>query len=321
MLRQGSSELFWRARFAAAVLAAGAGVLMQGCASAPTQTAPQSSGAAGGGTAVGADATLQTCTETVGTVRLQDGNAAVASSNASASSGNATLDSVSAFIRSLPLPQSSNNSNAGANNSGVSIEALRLLIQQSNCLAIVDRGLSEGASDDEKRRTRSPSSEVRDDANMGQGQEVAADFVLRSVVLQVGTDKSSSLNLGAFIPWKAAGAVSVGQTISSADVQLVLSDVRSKVQLAVAQGRGSDSNTGLATSVIGGAGGLFGGGSGKTQSNTSNSKILLQAFADAYNKMVPALKNYKSQMVKGGLGAGGTLKVQGSKADPSTVQK
>ena len=318
MYKRVSARTALQARRAAVLTAFGAGVLAVGCASAPTSSAPQSSGAAGGGTAVGADSTLQTCTETVGTVRLQDGNAAAAASNAS--SGNATLDSVSAFIRSLPLPQS-NNSNAGANNGGASIEALRLLIQQSNCLAIVDRGLSETASDDEKRRTRSPNSEVRDDANMGQGQEVAADFVLRSVVLQVGTDKSSSLNLGAFIPWKAAGAVSVGQTISSADVQLVLSDVRSKVQLAVAQGRGTDSNTGLATSVIGTGGGLFGGGSGKTQSNTSNSKIILQAFADAYNKMVPALKNYKSQMVKGGLGAGGTLKVQGSKADPSTVQK
>ena len=203
----------------------------------------------------------------------------------------------------------------------MSIEALRLLIQQSNCLVIVDRGISEAASDDEKRRTRSPNSEVRDDANMGQGQEVAADFVLRSVVLKVGTDKSSSFNLGAIVPWKAAGALSVGQTISSADVQLVLSDVRSKIQLAVAQGQGSDSNTGLATSVIGGAGGLFGGGGAKTQSNSPNSKILLQAFADAYNKMIPALKNYKAQMVKGGLGAGGTLKVQGSKVDPSAVQK
>jgi hypothetical protein len=300
------------------LLALSAAVLSAGCGSAPTQTAPQSSGAAGGATAVGGDASLQTCTETVGTVRLQDGNAPAATSNAS--SGNATLDSVSAFIRSLPLPQQSNNSNNNAN-AGVSIEALRLLIQQSNCLAIVDRGISEAASDDEKRRTRSPNSEVRDDANMGQGQEVAADFVLRAMVLQVGTDKSSSMNLGALIPWKAAGAVSVGQTISSADVQLVLSDVRSKIQLAVAQGRGSDSNTGLATSVIGGAGGLFGGGGAKSQTNTSTNKILLQAFADAYNKMVPALKNYKSQMVKGGLGAGGTLKVQGSKGDPSAVQK
>jgi hypothetical protein len=34
---------------------------------------------------------------------------------------------------------------------------------------------------------------------------------------------------------------------------------------------------------------------------------------------VPALSNYKTQMVRGGLGTGGTLQIQGAKADPSTV--
>ena len=89
----------------------------------------------------------------------------------------------------------------------------------------------------------------------------------------------------------------------------------------MAQGQGSGSNTSLATGVLGRIGGAFGGAQAKTESNTSASKILLQAYADAYNKLIPALKNYKTQTVKGGLGAGGTLSVQGSRSDPSKVEK
>ena len=74
---------------------------------------------------------------------------------------------------------------------------------------------------------------------------------------------------------------------------------------------------GLATSVLGRVGGGLGGGSFGTSSETSASKIILQAYADAYNKLVPALVNYKTQSVKGGLGAGGTLKVQGAKVVPT----
>jgi hypothetical protein len=58
----------------------------------------------------------------------------------------------------------------------------------------------------------------------------------------------------------------------------------------------------------------------KSDSKTSGSEILLQAFADAYNKMVPALQNYKSQQVRGGAGTGGTLRVQGSRDDAGVVK-
>ncbi len=38
-------------------------------------------------------------------------------------------------------------------------------------------------------------------------------------------------------------------------------------------------------------------------------KATVVAFIDAYNKMVVALRNYKAQDVKGGLGRGGQLQV------------
>ena len=41
----------------------------------------------------------------------------------------------------------------------------------------------------------------------------------------------------------------------------------------------------------------------------------MAAFADSYNKMVVALRNYKAQTVKGGLGTGGRLGVQGGSTE------
>ena len=297
-------------------IALAACALLAACSSTPQSTAPTSSGSAGGGTSVGADASLQTCPQTVGTVRLQDGNANAKTEGSGTGESSGVIESLRGLLRDVDTIQQRNNDQTA----GVSIESLRLLIQQSNCLAIVERGIGEEAASDEKGRARSPGNEVRAGANMGPGQEVAADFVLRSLVLAVNKDEGSSgLSLAGFSPLKMLGGLATSKSSSSADVQLVLFDVRSKVQLAVAQGHGSGENTGMATNVLGRAGGMFGGVKVDTRSNTSVAKILLQAYADAYNKLVPALTNYKTQSVKGGLGTGGVLGVQGAGGDPTAA--
>jgi hypothetical protein len=274
---------------------------------------PVSTGAAGGATSVGGDASLQSCPAPVGTVRLQDGQAVDTRGQAAS---NQTIQDVRLLLGSISevLPSSGRPANEG-----VSLDAMRLLIQQSNCLVIVDRGASEAAATDEKRRARAPNSEMRDDANMGPGQEVAADFVLRSSVINVETGQTTRGGLGAFVPRIAQG-ITGSMSTTTAKVQLVLSDVRAKIQLAVAQGDGSGSNVGIATSVLGIANRGVGVGSFSTESKTSTATIILQAYADAYNKLVPALRDYKAQNVKGGLGAGGTLKVQGA-TDSSGAKK
>ncbi|MGC9163220.1 MAG: peptidoglycan-binding domain-containing protein, partial [Thiomonas sp.] len=61
-------------------------------------------------------------------------------------------------------------------------------------------------------------------------------------------------------------------------------------------------------------GGLLGsgfGGLGGGYANTAQGKVIVAAFMDSYNGIVAAVKNYKAQEVKGGLGTGGQLGVQG----------
>ena len=46
--------------------------------------------------------------------------------------------------------------------------------------------------------------------------------------------------------------------------------------------------------------------------------VVKEAFSDAFNNVVKAVKNYKAQEVKGGLGTGGQLGVQGGSTPAST---
>jgi curli biogenesis system outer membrane secretion channel CsgG len=240
----------------------------------------QATGAAGGSTAVGADSSLGHCTETLGTVRVEDGEGQTGTQPAA---------------------------------------ALRLLIQQSNCFVIVERGgIGEAAVNDEKARARSPNNEIRDDANMGPGQEVAADYVLRGTLISSGpANKGGVAALPFLSKIPVVGAVGANFSKTKAQTQLVLIDVRAKIQIAVADGEGSASNVGLAGGVLSRAG----AGAGNFSTSSPESKVMLQAFADAYNKMIPALQNYKAQNVKGGLGAGGRLGVQGSQSDAASLKK
>jgi hypothetical protein len=78
---------------------------------------------------------------------------------------------------------------------------------------------------------------------------------------------------------------------------------RSGVQLAAAEGQGRKTDFGLG--LLGGNGGVGGLGG---YSNTPEGRVIAMAFADAYNRMVQSLRDYRAQEVDGGLGNGGALK-------------
>jgi hypothetical protein len=98
-----------------------------------------------------------------------------------------------------------------------------------------------------------------------------------------------------------AGSVSRNE----ASTTMLLVDNRSGVQIAAAEGTSSNFDFGLFGAAF--TGGLSGGGGG--YANTPQGKVIVSAFADSYNQMVKALRNYKAQTVKGGLGTGGRLGV------------
>jgi hypothetical protein len=148
---------------------------------------------------------------------------------------------------------------------------------------------------------------------------VAADYTINPTITFSAKDTSGlsgaiagfSRQLGSL--GAAAGAAAGSLKTREASTMLTLIDNRSTVQLAATEGNSSKTD-------FGAWGGLFGGGAAGGlggYTNTPEGKVLASAFADAYNQMVKAVKSYKAQEVKGGLGAGGRLGVQGGSTPAS----
>jgi hypothetical protein len=149
---------------------------------------------------------------------------------------------------------------------------------------------------------------MREGSNMGGGQMVAADYTM-SPSIQFSQNTGGlgaaigglSRSLGVF------GSLAGGIKMNEAATTLIMIDNRSGVQLAAAEGTAKDTDFGLFGASFGWAGGAGAGG----YSNTPEGKIIIAAFADSYNQLIKAVRNYRAQTVKGGLGTGGALGVQG----------
>jgi curli biogenesis system outer membrane secretion channel CsgG len=240
-------------------------------------------GAAGGGNAEGESTKLERCEETLGTLAVHEDTAATW-----------WRDYYGRYPRL-----------------GSTVPVLRLMIQQSNCFVVVERGRA--MNDMMRERSLEKSGEMREGSNFGGGQMVAADYTMTPSI-QFAAKGTGGVGgaLGGFgLLGAAAGFVAGSMKSNEAATTLLLIDNRSGVQVSASEGSAKNFDFG----VLGGAwGGGVGGGVGGF-SNTPEGKIITAAFADSYSQMVKALKNYKAQTVKGGLGTGGRLGVQGGKTD------
>ena len=191
---------------------------------------------------------------------------------------------------------------------GSTIPVLLLLIQQSNCFVVVERGRA--MRNMMQERELEQSGEIRQGSNFGKGQMVAADYTMSPTITfsQKGTGGIGGA-LGGFggVFGRAAGAIAGGIKSNEASTTLLLIDNRSGVQLAAAEGSAKNFDFNLFGGVFGGG---VGGGAG-AYTNTPEGKILTAAFMDSYNQLVKVVRHYKAQSVKGGLGKGGHLGVQG----------
>lgn len=237
-------------------------------------------GAAAGGTSVGANASLERCAAPLGTLAVDDGR---------------DKEWWGSF---------------GAATQVTSIEPLiRLAVAQSNCFVITaignNRTESKISAITDKQRN---SGEFRAGSNQQKGQRVAADYYLEPAII-IDNDSVGGLagTVGGLLGARNRNlAVIAGGLESKASVvTLTMLDIRSGVQIAISEGNATATNYGAALGAFGpSAGGTLGG-----FSRSPAGKATVAAFTDAYNQMVIALRNYKAQEVKGGLGKGGQLKV------------
>jgi hypothetical protein len=167
------------------------------------------------------------------------------------------------------------------------VPLIRLMIQQSNCFIVVERGV--GMQNVMQERALAASGELRQGSNMGGGQMVTADFVMTPAVAFAENNAGGVGGaVGGLFGRRAAavGAIAGGLKFKEAQTSLLLADARSGVQVSAAEG-----STKKADFALGGA--LFGGGAGGAlggYGNTNEGKIIAAAFMDNYNNIVNVVR-------------------------------
>lgn len=255
---------------------------LAGCANVtPGTYQTASTGAAAGGASVGANPALERCEKTLGTLAVDDGRAADWYGQFGSATNITTIE---------PL--------------------IRLAVQQSNCFVITSIGnLRTDGRLSRITDIQRNSGEYRAGSNQHAGQRVAADYYMEPSIIidnaatgQVGGAMAGVL--GSFVH-PSIGHLAGAMESRASVVTLTLFDIRSAVQISASEGSATASNFSAALGAFGSRGGATLSGFSRTPSG----KATVAAFIDAYNGMVRALKHYEAQDVEGGLGTGGTLRV------------
>ena len=181
---------------------------------------------------------------------------------------------------------------------------LRMMIQQSGCFDVVERGVA--MQNLKQERDLAQDGEMRQESNVGKGQMQAADFVLTPDV-QISSSNSGGVGAavggvldritGGRLP--GVGGVTGGLKFKEAGTSILIADVRSSIQVASAEGKAS--KTDFSIGGWGFGGGAAGAASGYT--NTPEGKVIAASLLDNYNNIVIQIRD-KPQLIKQSSAAG-----------------
>jgi len=163
---------------------------------------------------------------------------------------------------------------------------LRTLVMQSNCFDVVERGA--GMQDLQQERALATSGELRQESNVGKGQMQAADFVMTPNIQMSGNTGGVGGGLGGLLGGKLGviGAIAGGLKFKEASTSLLISDVRSSIQVAAAEGKATKTDFSLGGFAFAG---VAAGGGGYT--STPEGKMIAASFLDNYNKIVQQIRD------------------------------
>jgi curli biogenesis system outer membrane secretion channel CsgG len=166
---------------------------------------------------------------------------------------------------------------------GSPVGLIRLMIQQSNCFIVVERGI--GMQNMMQERALADSGQLRQDSNMGGGQMVTADYILTpAVVFSEDNAGGAGGAVGGLLGKnKILAGVVGGLKFKEAQTSMLLADARQGIQVAAAEGSAKKADFAL--------GGLLGVGAGGGYSNTNEGKIIAASLADNYNGIVQSVRN------------------------------
>ena len=175
---------------------------------------------------------------------------------------------------------------------------IRTIVQQSNCFQVVERGQAMEAM--ERERQLGQSGGLGQGANVGGGQLAAADYVLTPAI-QFANNNAGGVGglVGGVIGRRTGAAVGGGLKFKSASTTMLVSDMRSGIQVASATGESktTDFSLGVLAGALGGAVGGLGG-----YTSTNEGKVITKSFVETFNKLVQQVRGNPA-IVAGGAAA------------------
>jgi SH3 domain-containing protein len=185
---------------------------------------------------------------------------------------------------------------------GSPVSLIRLMIQQSNCFLVVERGV--GMRNMMQERALGNAGELRSESNMGKGQMVTADYVMTPAVVfsennagGVGGGLGGVGGLfgrgGRFVG-AIGGGIAGGLKFKEAQTTMLVADARSGIQVAASEGSASKADFSVGGFIAGlghGGGGAMGLGG---YSNTNEGKVIAASFLDNYNGIVRSVRGNPS---------------------------
>jgi hypothetical protein len=179
---------------------------------------------------------------------------------------------------------------------GSPVGLIRMMVQQSKCFVVVERGVAMRNIKQERELARA--GELQQDENMGGGMMKAADFILTPAVV---ISNSNAGGVGGAVGGllgrrNPIGAVAGGVKFKEAETSMLIADARTTIQVAAAEGKAK--KTDFRLGAIGWAGGAVGAVGGYT--NTAEGKIIAASYLDNFNNIVTALKADPELMARAG---------------------
>jgi curli biogenesis system outer membrane secretion channel CsgG/SH3-like domain-containing protein len=168
-------------------------------------------------------------------------------------------------------------------NLGSPAALLRIMVQESNCFQVVERG--SGLDQMRQERRLAGSGELQQGSNVGGGQMAAADFVLTPGVTFSDMNAGGVGGIVGGATRRIFGAGGAALKFKEAETSLLMSNVRTGVQVAAASGKARKTDFGWGALAALGIGAGAGG-----YSSTNEGKIIAASFRDNYNKLVRSMR-------------------------------
>lgn len=167
---------------------------------------------------------------------------------------------------------------------------LRMMIQQSGCFDVVERGVA--MQNMQQERQLASGGDLRQESNIGKGQMQAADFVMTPNV-QIASSDTGGIGGALLGRLGVLGSIAGGLKFKEASTSLLVADVRSGIQVASAEGKATKTDFGVGGWGYGG--GAFAALGGYTK--TPEGKMVAAGFLDNYNKIVLSIRD-QGQLIR-----------------------